>query len=141
MGLDNAIMAKGKTKAGNDYLEMIKNKFNLEVYDEEYEIAYWRKCWNIRSHMLMTIEPKCDKERSDDYEFFFGVDVLENITEELKYFLNEDNWELGGSSIWTWIEMLPCIADQIRIMRVILEDIECGVIDAEDLDFRFYDSY
>ena len=141
MGLDNAIMAKGRTKAGSDYLEMIKNKFNLEVYDGEYEIAYWRKCWNVRSRILDIVKLECDKERSNEYEFFFGIEVFEKIADDLKYFLNEDNWENDGNSIWTWVEMLPCIADQIRVMRVILEDIECGVINAEDLDFRFYDSY
>ena len=145
MGLDNGIEVRAKTSAGRRYLDTFPKRFGIEgEYDEgykTYEIAYWRKCWNVR-HAILDIVTYRNTKTDGDYRFYFDADVLEEIVERLKDFLNEDYWNNGeGSSIWSWTEAIVNIAQNIQRIRFILEDIECGEIKAEDLEFSFYDSY
>ena len=146
MGLDNGIEVRAKTPAGKRYLDSFPRRFGIEgEYIEgfkTYEIAYWRKCWNIRRAILDIVTYRNTKN-DGDFCFYFGADVLADIADRLKDFLNEDYWrESEGSSIWTWTEAVVNIARGIQTIRFILEDIEYGEeVTAEDLEFRFYDSY
>ena len=145
MGLDNGIEVRAKTSAGRRYLDAFPRRFNIEGEYEEgyktYEIAYWRKCWNVR-HAILDIVTYRNTKTDGDYRFYFNADVLEEIAERLKDFLNEDYWNDGeGSSIWSWTEAIVNMAQSIQRIRFILEDIEDGEIKAEDLEFSFYDSY
>jgi len=145
MGLDNGIEVRAKTSAGRRYLDAFPKRFGIEgEYDEgykTYEIAYWRKCWNVR-HAILDIVTYRNTKTDGDYRFYFNADVLEEIADRLKDFLNEDYWNDGeGSSIWSWTEAIVNMAQSIQRIRFILEDIEEGEIKAEDLEFSFYDSY
>lgn len=145
MGLDNGIEVRAKTSAGRCYLDSFPRRFNIEGEYENgyktYEIAYWRKCWNIR-HAILDIVTYRNTKNDEDFRFYFDVDVLEEIAERLKDFLNEDYWNNSeGSSIWSWAEAIVNIAQSIQRIRLILEDIEYGQVNAEDLEFSFYDSY
>ena len=62
------------------------------------------------------------------------------MAETLKYFLREENWD-RSDSIWDWYIVLPSIADAIKKLRNLIEDIEYEDISIDDLNIYFYDSY
>ena len=65
MGLDNSIEVKR-----NEYTNSIPElqRFNVS-WDKEhkydFEITYWRKCWNIREMIFDAIEGGCNNGISD----------------------------------------------------------------------------
>ena len=136
MGLDNGIILKAKTSKGIKYLA--KNH-NFYFYGGSNEIGYWRKCWNIRREILNTFEDK-DYDGDGGYINLTSVKDLINMAEALKYFLHEENWD-EDESIWEWYIMLPSVANAIKKLRNLIEDIENEDISIDDLDIYFYDSY
>ena len=136
MGLDNGIVLKAKTSRGIEYL--VENH-NFYFYDNDNEIGYWRKCWNIRREILNAFYDK-DYDGDGGYIYLTSVKDLVNMAETLKYFLYEENWE-REESIWEWHIMLPSVANAIKKLRCLIEDIENEDISIDDLDIYFYDSY
>lgn len=135
MGLDNGIILKAKSSRGIDYLSIYHS---LYFYDDDH-IGYWRKCWNIRGKVLEAFEDK-GYDGDGGYINLTSVEDLVNMAETLKYFLNEENWD-KDRSIWDWYIALPSIADAIKKLRCLIEDIENGDISIDDLKIYFYDSY
>ena len=136
MGLDNGIKLKAKTSRGIEYLT---ENHNFYFYDDDNEIGYWRKCWNIRREILNAFNDK-DYDGNGGYINLTSVEDLVNMAETLKYFLREENWE-RDESIWDWYIALPSVADAIKKLRCLIEDIENEDISIDDLDVYFYDSY
>ena len=137
MGLDNGIILKAKTSRGIDYLA--KNH-DFYFYGKDYdEIGYWRKCWNIRDRILDAFDDK-GYDGNGGYINLTSVEDLVNMAETLKYFLHEENWD-KDKSIWDWYIILPSVADAIKKLRNLIEDIENEDISIDDLNIRFYDSY
>ena len=135
MGLDNGIILKAKSSRGIDYLSV---NHSFYFYDDDH-IGYWRKCWNIRRAVLNAFEDK-GYDGDGGYIDLTSVEDLVNMAETLKYFLNEENWD-RDDSIWDWYIALPSIADAIKKLRCLIEDIENGDVSIDDLKIYFYDSY
>jgi len=141
MGLDNGLVIKAKTlNAFNwlkEYYEDIKDKFSSN--GDEYEFWYGRKDWNVRHKFLEVF-----RDKGYDGE---GGDIVLNIVDLIrardvfKYFLNEDNWRVDGTSIWTWEEELRSIAEAIYWITKFLEDVYDEGFTDEDFEIWFYDSY
>ena len=136
MGLDNGIRLKAKTSRGIEYLT---ENHNFYFYDDDNEIGYWRKCWNIRDKVLDAFDDK-GYDGNGGYINLTSVEDLINMAETLKYFLREENWD-RSDSIWDWYIVLPSIADAIKKLRNLIEDIEYEDISIDDLNIYFYDSY
>ena len=138
MGLDNGIVLKAKTLRGIEYLS--ENR-SLYFYDDDDDIGYWRKCWNIRHKILNTFDDK-GYDGGGGYIDLTSVEDLVNMAETLKYFLLEENWNKDDySSIWDWYIELPSIAEAIKKLRCLIEDIENEDISIDDFNIYFYDSY
>ena len=60
MGLDNGIIVK-KTELTKRLFKVKKNC--LDEYTDDFEIAYWRKCWNVRDN-IFTITRGWNNEQS-----------------------------------------------------------------------------
>ena len=133
MGLDNGIIAR---KSNN---EKINNKLlalNTYTYSEgDHEIAYWRKCWNVRGAIADVIGGIYDNgETPLAYEDIIAV------IKQLKWF-NKKNWS-GDSwydgSIWEWDEIekshRDCIKRLQRLARLMKKY-------PGEIDVYFYDSY
>lgn len=114
MGLDNGIV--------------IRNKDGTE---EEAEICYWRKCWNIRNEIFDIIEQK-----SETYEYLLSLDNVVNIYYRLKAF-NKKNWTENGDSIWTWEEIRKGLKRDIKEIGKLIKRMK----KEPDLTVVFYDSY
>jgi len=136
MGLDNGIVLKAKTLRGIKYLT---ENHNFYFYGDSDEIGYWRKCWNIRYRVLEAFIDKA-YDGEGGYINLTSVEDLVNMAETLKYFLLEENWD-RNESIWDWYIELPAIADAIKKLRCLIEDIENKDISIDDLNIYFYDSY
>lgn len=142
MGLDNGIIIKGKTMKGFDFLNNYYHDDITDAYSPgDYEIAYWRKCWNIRGRMFEVFKDNITAK--DDYKMHLSLVDLKKVVElVLKHFLDEKNWDSEyGQSIWLWEEQIRNIADQIYKIRHFLELVEEEEIKDEDLEIYFYDSY
>ena len=76
-------------------------------FDEEWrakhnydlEVAYWRKCWNVRSIIMDVLNVR---ENNDSYTTMTIDDVDAVITALCK--INKKNWLDRGSTIWDWKE-------------------------------------
>lgn len=141
MGLDNGIMVKPKTLRGSRFLE--KYFSHLDKVGSNYELAYWRKCYNVRSKILENVENAHNAEDSKLY-----LTDLVQVLEVMKYFLIRDHWYEDGGSIWTWEEQLRNTADIIYNLTRFIEYLEDGdgdypedEISEDDFEIIWYDSY
>lgn len=130
MGLDNSIEVRRTPET---------NKINeLRVFSQDYmynfEICYFRKCYNVRSMVI---------ERVESFRDGIGTPLtkydVDNIIDGLKSF-NADNWDDNGGSIWEWDDEEWPYSEKIQ------HDIESlqllrKLMDKYDLDVYFYDSY
>lgn len=96
----------------------------------DFEICYWRKCYNIRS-LIFDCIGSCD----NDGEVPVKREDIPKIIDTLKS-LNSKNWEYEGGSIWTYKEQKPRIKQQIKDLKKVYR-----LMGKYDLDVYFYDSY
>ena len=135
MGLDNGIQVKRTVETNK--IEELK-VFNID-WDKElrydFEVTYWRKCWNIRND-LMYLGVGVNEGRY----IMTSEDVDKTI--ELLQSYNDDNWEDGGSCIWeftsdeegwSYSEHIKQDIEDLRFLRQLM--------DKYDLQVYFYDSW
>lgn len=145
MGLENGIVVVPKTDKGRDFLityypstTMAETINHENPWKEECEFVYWRKCFNIRNKFVQEFRNEYDEEKQ---EIKFSYTDIPRIMRILKYFLEEDNWEENGYSIWAWHERIIGIAEAIHYFYVLLEGIYSEKICSKDIEIYFYDSY
>lgn len=132
MGLDNGIVVKFKNEVEN-----------TPLYHEqwrpikEYEVAYWRKCWNVRED-LGEVFGTIGKEF---YDTKLTPELLTAILSVLGSY-NADNWVANNgyfSSIWEWDEISGTIAEQIANIKWLIDYWKEHPENIEECEF--YDSY
>ena len=135
MGLDNGIQVR-RTPATNkiEELKVFNDSWDKE-FKYDFEVTYWRKCWNIRNDILCILA----KRFSDEYEVTLSTDDIDSIIELLQSY-NAENWEESGSSIWEWDDVEWPYSEKIK------QDIENlkllrSLMNKYDLEVYFYDSY
>ena len=99
-------------------------------YKYDFEVCYWRKCWNIR-RLIFDCIGSCE----NDGEVPIKREDIPRIIKVLES-LNNKNWEDWGSSIWTYEEQKPFIQQQIKNLKKVYR-----IMGKYDLDVYFYDSY
>lgn len=131
MGLDNGIEVK-RTPVSEIIAELQQFKHSWDKNDTlPYELAYFRKCWNVRGAIINCI----DGGFNDNYETKLTKEDVQRIIVALKAF-NADNWDGGLGSIWDWEEQEPHIQRYIGNLELLVE-----LMEHNDLDVVFYDSY
>ena len=138
MGLDNGIEVR-RTPETNKIAELkVFNKDWDKELRYDFEICYWRKCWNIRNDILYILDTPLE---SNCYEWRVNKDNVDEIIKLLSSY-NEDNWEDSGSSIWEWTseeegwpysEYVKQNIEDLKLLRQIMNEYE--------LEVYFYDSY
>lgn len=130
MGLDNGICVK--------YTQEIDQSKELDKfyqgYHRDFEITYWRKCWNIRND-IFALRIGYD----DSFEYDLTKENIEQIIVLLQSY-NADNWEDSGSCIWEFDDEEWPYSEHIK------QDIENlqllrKLMDKYELEVYFYDSY
>lgn len=130
MGLDNGLCVKRNEKSMSVYdkLKRFEDEWDKKCkYD--FEVAYWRKCWNVRGIIADNIGGIMDNGRTS-----IARDDLFSIIVALKS-INAENWD-EDYSIWTWEEQEPHIKQYIENLEYLYE-----LMGEHDLDVYFYDSY
>ena len=132
MGLDNGICVKRNEKSMAIYnkLQRFEESWDKE-HKYDFEIAYWRKCWNVRSRIIWCLG--CGE---DDGCTTIQRDDIPKIISELQSF-NAKNWnEDSWGSIWDWDEQKPHMKRYIKNLKYLYR-----LMSKYDLDVYFYDSY
>ena len=131
MGLDSGICVKRNEKAMNVYSKLKRFEKDWEKkYGYDFEVIYFRKCWNVRALIFSCLgggeDNGCTPIKHED---------IPKIIMALKS-LNADNWDEDGGSIWEWEEQKPHIKQYIKNLKYLYR-----LMDKYDLDVYFYDSY
>lgn len=131
MGLDNGLCIKRNEKSMNIYgkVKRFEDDWDKE-HKYDFEVAYFRKCWNIRY-----IIAECIGGFYDNGYTQVKREHIPDIIDALNS-LNADNWEDYGSSIWEFEEQEPHIKRYIENLEYLYE-----LMGEHDLDVYFYDSY
>ena len=137
MGLDNSIILRTKHKFQEDEIPSCVK--NIEYTENEYQICYWRKCWNIRGVILDCISDTYTEE-TEDGEYDINNKHIDNIINGLCDLLKngvemEEEWL--SECIWSFDEMIPRIAQNI----VNLSWLKQYMINNTNYSVVFIDSY
>ena len=134
MGLDNGILLKIKDKeAFGPMPAWIKREEWEDKYGYDYDILYWRKCWNVRGEIL------CYLGASDDeYQWNITPDDLVNIINILRTQVYGENWD-EDQSIWSWEEIGENYMYHLTYAEKIIELLRTKPLGSYQL--YFYDSY
>ena len=104
----------------------------------EYELMYWRKCWNVREAILNYLT--LDKESEDGIYTMNNVDLFFIVTFTLELVYGKNNWVDGyGSSIWTWEEMGKHYKKEQKYAKRVAKLL--AKKNPESYEIIFYDSY
>ena len=135
MGLDNSIQVRR-----NEYTNTIPELKQFEDswdknHEYDFEIAYFRKCWNVRDMVFDVVKCAHDNDESDP----LTTEDIDNIIKGLQSF-NSDNWQEGWGSIWEWDD------EEYPYSKKVAHDIEKlktlrRLMEKYDLEVYFYDSY
>ena len=134
MGLDNGIMLKikDKEKFGEIPAWILRKPWEDE-HNFDYEILYWRKCWNVRAEILSYL-------MADDEEYQWTLTLMElkDIFKILSSLYNSRNWD-SSQSIWTWDEIGEFYKNNLKYAKKVLKWLKTKPIDS--FEVYFYDSY
>lgn len=142
--MDNGICLKIKDseKFGSTRLPDFMPRANWEdEYGYDWELMYWRKCWNVRSIIFDILDKYgISREDADANTTPLTLDMLFYICTDLMSCYTREWWNENDESIWDADEMLdgPYRDALARTLRLIgwLQD-----KDPESYKIYFYDSY
>lgn len=136
MGLDNGIIIKNLPKEDYKYFTNIIDKTTEE---DEVEICYWRKCYNIR-HIFLSTFKVIKNGKVTDWEgggtFDIERDDIPHIIRRFIELLIPKNWN-ESESIWTYDEIVESIINDIVTLKMLYIYMEIN----PNIEVYFYDSY
>lgn len=133
MGLDNGISIKRK----QGMPDSIFKRFDTDIsrkWEYDLEVAYWRKCWNIRSLIYDVL----GAAQENDSEISMNRQDVLNVIKALKG-VNRKNWDdCGwGGSIWEWNDYKYTHRRNIANLQWLARFMKKH----PDIEVYFYDSY
>ena len=132
MGLDNGIGIKRRA----DLPALAFTYFDKEYrakHNYDLEVAYWRKCWNVRSIIMDILNVR---ENNNSYTIM-TIDDVDTIITALRK-INKKNWLAYGSTIWDWKEFKSIQRRNIRNLRRLRRIMRK---EPEVFEVYFYDSW
>jgi hypothetical protein len=134
MGLDNGIEIKRKDNLPNCVLCFDNDEW-CKQHGYDLEVAYWRKCWNVR-HIILDVLSNYD----DEYCVFDVsreelVEIIHRLEDDLHYFdFLEGEW---GSCIWEWNDFRRFQKWNIKNLKKLAHMMRRH----PEIEVIFYDSY
>ena len=126
MGLDNGVRIKNFDKNYTKYFTLM---WNFEEEDNEFDICYWRKCWNVREIFISTLHMT-----NGQYEQKLDPEDIKPLIKKLGNLLSAETWD---DSIWEFEEyfghMIDCICN-LKMLQFYMQD-------HPGCEVYFYDSY
>ena len=111
MGLDNGIKIKRRVDLPAEAFAYFDEEWRAK-HNYDLEVAYWRKCWNVRRIIIDVLDVR---EDNDSYTTMTIDDVDAVITALCR--INKKNWLDCGSTIWDWKEFKGIQRRNIRNLR------------------------
>lgn len=130
MGLDNGITirrTKDLPKAVRAFDEEWREKNGYDI-----EIAYWRKCWNVRVRIYQVL----GMPGENDSEIEMSRDDVLNVIKALRS-INRRNYYDGAGSVWCWYDFKRFNRRNIRNLKKLARIMKRH----PDISVYFYDSY
>jgi len=147
MGLDNGIYLLTKDDISNDipinnYMPL-ERKWSEYYNSYRYELAYWRKCWNIRECFFKAMCEEKGERDEDNRDYILTPAMLEKAIKYQEDILTLKEWNNAnkdGDTVWEFEEIEDNYKFQLETLKWVLnylkeheDDTDTGVI--------FYDSY
>jgi hypothetical protein len=135
MGLDNGIVVK----TTNEKIKKRIKKFKWcdELSNGALEIAYWRKCWNIRCQILGALRDNGHIVPGNDSNTKLNIDDINSIIKIIRG-LNRENWDTFGGCAWTYEDLRDINRFHIKNLKKIKRLMKYF---PDELEVSFYDSY
>lgn len=134
MGLDNGIEIKRK-----DNLPKCVLCFDDEGWRKQrgydLEVAYWRKCWNVRHIIFDVLRRGDDNDSVIDITREELVEIIHRLEDDLHY-CNFWSGEWGGC-IWTWNEFRRIQKRNLKNLKKLAHMMKRH----PNIEVIFYDSY
>jgi hypothetical protein len=133
MGLDNGIEVRRKDNLPNCVLCFDNDEW-CKQHGYNLEVAYWRKCWNVRAIIFSVID---DEEEHCVYNITREdlVEIIHRLEDELHY-CNFLSGEWGGC-IWEWNEFRSIQKRNIKNLKKLAHMMKRH----PEIEVIFYDSY
>lgn len=136
MGLDNGINFKitDQEKFG-EIPEWINYTYWDAIYGSDYEIQYWRKCWNVRDVIFSILRIEYE---NDNGEYKISLDDLITINKKLRKIYTKKHWD-ETRSIWSYKEIKRSFRQNLKYANRIAKWLKTKPEGSFEL--YFYDSY
>ena len=108
-----------------------------DKYDRDYEVMYWRKCWNVRYEILSYLGAS-----DDEYEWSLDLNDMKEILKLLKNMYKPRLWQAdydGHMTIWSWDDVKNSYRSNLRYMKRVIKWLATKPTDSYEV--YFYDSY
>lgn len=138
MGLDNGLVLRTQhpITLPKEIEKYIEARFNDESpIPYEYELCYWRKCWNIRHEIGRALQAQSMEDVS---KYWLTITDVKNIWCALQELYSKREWE-RGNSIWSWCEIKPTLDRDFLILEWLIFFMRHN--DEKEYMVEFYDSY
>lgn len=94
MGLDNYIVLKIKNQGLKERLTAISKS---KIFEDEFDLLYWRKCYNIRGVIFSLIESEEDESTG---RYKVTLSELHDIINQLEICYTPEWWSYNDDTIW-----------------------------------------
>ena len=101
-------------------------------YDYDLDVAYWRKCWNVRDIILDLLHVSLD----NDSQTPMSIDDVVAVIKALKQ-LNAKNYTDRGSCIWAWSDFRDINQRNIAALNQLVRLMKKN----DNIEVYFYDSW
>lgn len=133
MGLDNGIEIRRKGNLPNCVLCFDEEWTRKNNYD--LEVAYWRKCWNVRYVIFDVLRRGDDNDSVIDITREELVEIIHRLESDINYF---DFLEGGSySCIWDWNTLRRIQKRNIKNLKKLAKMMKRH----PEIEVYFYDSY
>lgn len=105
------------------------------IKDYHFEIAYWRKCWNVRGDIIRASYKSGNN--MDEYQWQLGIDDLKKVIKSLELYLDEDYFNRNDDTIWEYDSFKRTTEYAIRNIKFAIFMMKIH----PELECWFYDSY
>lgn len=131
MGLDNGVEIRRRP----DLPAAVLRAFDVDEWrvrnNYDIEVAYWRKCWNVRDVFFDVLDIK----DNNDTQTNMTANDVEQVITLLKEF-TRDNYDFCGT-IWDWVDFKRLNKRNIRQLKKLVKLMK----KYDDLEVYFYDSW
>ena len=133
MGLDNGIQIRRRDNLPNCAL-CFDNEWSKK-YGYDLEVAYWRKCWNVRDVIFDVLRGGDENDSVIDVTREEVLEIIERLENDFHYFdFLENEW---CDCIWEWNTFRKIQKRNVKKLKKLAKMMKRH----PEIEVYFYDSY